>query len=69
MTIDGQTCESSCVRALGYDDQSQTLFLKYPSANYRVSGVPQQVYDGLKSAESKGQYVNQHIRPFMERKQ
>jgi hypothetical protein len=55
--------QSTSLNAAAYQDQSASLELEFRSgAIYRYIDVPEQVYRGLLSAESKGRYFNQHIR-------
>jgi hypothetical protein len=55
--------QSTSLKAATYQEQGAVLELEFQSgAIYRYSGVPDPVYQGLLSAESKGQYFNQHIR-------
>ena len=55
--------QSTSLNAATYQDQSASLELEFRSgAIYRYRGVPEQVYQELLSAESKGRYFNQHIR-------
>lgn len=55
--------QSTSLNAATYQDQGAVLELEFRSgAIYRYLGVPEPVYQGLLSAESKGRYFNQHIR-------
>jgi hypothetical protein len=55
--------QSTLLSAATYQDQSASLELEFRSgASYRYIGVPEQVYQELLSAASKGRYFNQHIR-------
>ena len=55
--------QSTSLNAATYQDQRGFLELEFRSgAIYRYIGVPEQVYQELLSAESKGRYFNQHIR-------
>ena len=54
--------ESSMIYAVGYDPDKQTLEVVFFSGGiYRYLGVPQQVYDELMAAGSKGQYMRSCI--------
>ena len=56
------TVESSMIHAVGYDPTTQELEVVFNSGKtYVYTGVPQKVYDGLMSAESKGQYMRAFI--------
>lgn len=55
--------DSTNLSAIGYDYESATLrvdFLK--GRSYVYYGVPAELYEGLLSAGSKGQYLNIHIK-------
>jgi hypothetical protein len=55
---------SSVVAAIKYDAPSSTLRVVYVSgAVYDYKKVPQKVYDEMRSASSKGEYLNKHIKP------
>ena len=54
---------SSTVAAVGYDDSTSTLGLRFLSgAEYHYFGVPREVFDGLLSASSVGSYLDQHVK-------
>lgn len=54
--------ESSMISAVGYDAASEELEVVFNSGKtYRYTGVPQEVYDGLLAAESKGQYMRASV--------
>jgi hypothetical protein len=58
--MDKHEVESSVIGAIGY---SRVLQIQFESGRvYQYYDVPQDVYDGMLSAESKGRYFNQHIR-------
>ena len=54
--------ESSMIQAVGYDPDTQELEIVFNSGNvYRYVNVPQKEYEGLMSADSKGQYMRANI--------
>lgn len=54
---------SSSITSVGYDPTSHTLEIEFVSgATYRYRQVEQSVYEALMRAESKGRYVNAHVR-------
>ncbi len=54
---------SSFVLSAGYDESSQTLELAFSGGStYSYAGVPQQVYEGLLEAESKGAFYSAKIK-------
>jgi len=57
--------ESSSIRAIGYDETAEELWIEFHSAPdpYVYFGVPPDVYGELQEAESKGGYVNLKIKP------
>lgn len=60
-----QPVSSSNLAAVGYDPETQTLAIEFKSGGtYEYYDVPQQVFDGLLSAGSLGQYFQSNIRGF-----
>jgi hypothetical protein len=55
--------DSSNINSIGYDEESSTLEIEFHSgAIYQYFDVSFPVYDGLMEADSKGQYLSQHIK-------
>ena len=55
--------DSSAVASVGYDATIRALDVEYAGgAVYRYHPVPDRVYRQLLRAESKGRFVNAHIR-------
>ncbi len=53
-----QQVESSMIQAVGYDENTEILEVVFNSGKtYYYSEVPQEVYEGLLSADSKGSYM------------
>lgn len=56
--------ESSAIEMVGYEPAEMTLIVVFKSgATYRYIGVPERLYHRLMAAESKGRFVNKHIKP------
>jgi hypothetical protein len=54
---------SSLVASIGYDDAANTLEVEFRSgAIYQYFGVPQNMYEQLMQAPSKGQFINTYIK-------
>ena len=54
---------SSDLAAVGYDEESQTLAVKFRNnAVYQFYDVPQDIFKNLLQSESKGDYFYTHIR-------
>lgn len=54
---------SSNISTIDYDEDSESLTITFRSgASYRYSGVPPEVYEGLKYAGSPGRYFQTAIR-------
>lgn len=54
---------SSNIASIGFDEDSSTLEIEFLSgAVYQYFDVPFPVYEGLIEADSKGQYLAQHIK-------
>jgi len=60
--------ESSSIRAIGYDEDVEELWIKFHSSPdpYVYFAVPAEIYGELEEAESKGEYVNLMIKPDYE---
>jgi len=54
---------SSNIASIGYDAPSQILEVEFQSgAIYQYYGVPENMYDQLMQASSKGHYLNTYIK-------
>ncbi|MGX5820087.1 KTSC domain-containing protein [Chitinophaga lutea] len=54
---------SSVVHSMQYDEQTRTLRIRYVSGLvYDYKAVPPEVYAQMKTASSKGQFLNKHIK-------
>jgi hypothetical protein len=63
MKIEMQRVDSSAVAELGYDPETKTLRVVFPSgAVWDYSNVSQQRYDALVGAPSIGKYYSKEIR-------
>jgi hypothetical protein len=58
--------ESTSIRAIGYDPDTQEAFVEYlrRPGPYVYKGVLPEVYDGLERAGRKGPYVNRVIKRY-----
>jgi hypothetical protein len=57
------TPESSNISRFGYDDASNTLAVEFKSGGeYQYFDVPQVVFEQMRSAASKGQFLAQNIK-------
>ena len=56
--------ESSSVDAVGYDPDSNKLYVRFVGSGraYAYYGVSASVYDAFMAADSKGGFVNAHIK-------
>lgn len=54
---------SSNIRSIGYDAEISTLEIEFNTGSvYQYHGVPQEVFDSLMQAASKGIYFNANIK-------
>lgn len=61
--MDRVTVQSSNIASVGYELSTSTLEIEFKSGGiYQYSGVPQDIYEGLMNAESKGGYFHQNIK-------
>ena len=57
------TPQSSNVAGFSYEEASQTLTVEFNSGSrYNYYDVPQHIFEGMKSADSKGKYLNAEIK-------
>ena len=58
------TVNSTNIDSVGYNADTQTLIVKFKGSGqvYEYLNVPQTLYEGLLTAESKGKYINDNIR-------
>ncbi len=56
--------QSTNILSIGYKADTQTLIVKFrvSGQTYEYLNVPQTLYEGLMTAESKGKYINDNIR-------
>lgn len=61
--MDRTPVESSNIKSVGYDQDTETLEIEFVSgAIYEYPGVPPSVHDGLMSAGSHGRYFASEIK-------
>lgn len=63
------TVQSVFLSAFGYDCDSKELCVVFPSGRYIHSGVPQNIYEGLSTAQSKDFFYRRHIAQYPIRKE
>ena len=54
--------ESSNIESVGYDENTSSLYVKYPSGTYKYDGVGKSVYESLLTSPSKGRFMNENIK-------
>ena len=55
--------QSTSIARFGYEEASNVLWIEYQTGHkYKYLDVPQDVFEQMKSAPSKGQFVNQNIK-------
>ena len=63
MTIKSSPLNSSFLSSATYDDDTQALTLNFTkSGSYTFQGVPPDVYEGLTTAQSPGQFYHTNIK-------
>lgn len=61
--MEREAVESSMIASVGYDAQAEVLEIEFPSGEvYDYHEVPQEVYEELMEADSKGRYFLHSIR-------
>lgn len=57
------TPESSTIARFAYDEQTHVLNVEFKNANlYNYFDVPQPIFEAMRHAPSKGQYLAQQIK-------
>jgi hypothetical protein len=63
MAITLQPVQSSNLKAVGYDNDSQTMAVQFLNGNiYHYDAVPQSVYDNFMADDSKGSFFSKFVR-------
>jgi len=53
---------SSAIKSAGYIYSSYTLKIDYANGSvYMYNGVPNHVFEGLRTSESKGKFINKYV--------
>lgn len=61
--MDRDPVVSSNIRSVGYDPTSSILEVEFNSGSiYQYLDVPENEYEGLMNAASKGRYINRNIK-------
>ena len=61
--MDYVTVSSSAITAVGYEGETNTLGVRYlDGSEYHYFGVPEDIFEGLRSASSIGSYFNQYVK-------
>jgi len=61
--MERKNVQSSNIRSIGYDKELKILEVVFKSsAIYEYYGVPQNIYQGLTEAPSKGKFLNEQIK-------
>jgi hypothetical protein len=62
--MEREKVDSSSLSSVGYDAGSETLEVEFRNGGvYRYLEVPAEEWESLRAAESKGSYLNTHIKP------
>jgi hypothetical protein len=56
------TPESSTIVRVTYDSEQQILKVEFKNGDYVYYDVPEYVFEGMRNAPSKGQYLAQEIK-------
>ncbi len=58
------TPESSNVLRVGYDDGALILIVEFKSSGtYHYFDVPRHIFEGMRAAPSRGQFLAQNVKP------
>lgn len=65
MSVDMQPVSSSNVSSVGYDEETQALYVEFNNGStYRYNGVPFGEYQALINAPSIGSHLARNIKPI-----
>jgi len=62
MTMERTAIQSSNIISVGYEPESSTLEIEFKNGIYQYFGVPQNAFEDLVNAGSKGTYFSQSIK-------
>jgi hypothetical protein len=54
--------ESSNILSVGYEEETSSLYVNYPSGTYKYNGVDKTVYESFLTSPSKGRFMNENIK-------
>lgn len=68
-TIKTVKVESSHLYSVGYNPKKETMFITFhrggiPTSTYSYRNIPEEIFQGLVTAKSKGKYFHEFIRGF-----
>ena len=57
------TPESSTISRIGYDEAAQTMTVEFKASDtYQYFDLPPHVFEGIRTASSKGQFLAQQVK-------
>ena len=60
---DMQPVSSSNIAAIGYDAENQAVYVQFLNGStYAYKGVPEHEYENLRTAPSRGSYLNRNFK-------
>ena len=62
MSVEMIPVSSSNVQSIGFDKESETLYVKFPNGTYAYQGVDEGTYQAFLGAGSKGQFLDRNIK-------
>ena len=62
MAVEMVPVQSSHVRAIGFDKEEPTLYVRFDNGTYAYDGVDEATYRAFLGAESKGIFLEQQIK-------
>jgi len=56
------TVNSSAIKSAGYFNENNLLVIKFiNNREYNYLNVPYHIFEGIRSAESKGKFINKYV--------
>jgi hypothetical protein len=58
------TVKSSAIKTVWYQFSSENFVVDFQNgSSYKYQHVPYSIFEGFKMAESKGRFINAHVKP------
>lgn len=64
MSVKMESVKSKQIKKIGWENTNMTLYIEFHRSNntYMYYNVPEEIYNGIKTADSPGKYFQKNIR-------